>query len=192
MQPTDNIHTHANKWKELFKNITARWGEFGPTKLEPLQTPAEEHNKFQACLFLCLLDRNRYGHVIKELNNDFLLTQKGYPESIDEVVLYLDGRMDPHHNNKRSDTRTTTNIDGSNEGTRATSFSQTTDEDNDTTVEHLGGAREAQFYQALDQRIPGISMMHIRTTDSDSDNDYTIDWTGDKIKKTRDKIKKTR
>jgi hypothetical protein len=94
--------------------------------------------------------------------------------------------MDPHNNNRniRSETRTTTTTDGSNKGTCATSFNQTTDTDNDSTVEHIGGAREAQFYQALDQRAAGISMMHLRTHDSNSDNDYIIDWTGDKIKKT--------
>jgi hypothetical protein len=79
MHPSDSIHAHAAKWKELLKNVTSRWGDFGPVKLEAAQSSAEERGKLQACLFLATLDRGRYGHVVQELNNDYLISQKVTP-----------------------------------------------------------------------------------------------------------------
>jgi hypothetical protein len=169
----DTIHTHATQWKELLKSVTARWGDFGPTKLATLETASEEQSKFQACLFLCLLDRSRFDHVVRDLNNDFLLTQQGYPKSIDDMVTYIDGRMDHKHKSRKNNKPGTPNkppVDGENEGTRATSFSQTADNDSDGDIE------ETQFHQAALTGFRDFSF--VSTHDSDSESDTAVDWHG--------------
>jgi hypothetical protein len=187
MQHNDNIHTHAVKWKELLKNITSRWGNFGPTNLEPLQTHDEETNKLHACLFLSGLDRGKYGHVVQELNNEYLLNQSGYPKSVDEMVIYLDSRMErkfhkrPGHKNGNKPTND--NDDGEDEGTGATSFAQAASEQATEQRE------EAHFNQYLTRH--GISYTDYSfgpASDSESDSDYITDWHGGKIAK-KDKKK---
>jgi hypothetical protein len=189
MHPNDNVHAHAIKWKELLKNIISRWGEFTPTNLEPLQTVEEERNKLHACLFLSGLDRGKYGHVVQELNNDYLLSQTGYPKSVDEMIIYLDSRMERRHNNKKQGHKNGNksnddNVDdGDDGGLRTTSFAQAASEQ--ATEQHT----EAQFNQYLTRH--GISYHDFSFgADSDSDSDYITDWHGGKTTKTSKKKKK--
>jgi hypothetical protein len=187
MEPTDSIHVHAAKWKELLKNITTRWGAFGPTKLEAGQDIDEEQAKFQACLFLYRLDRSRYGRVTQELNNDFLLTQQGYPKSIDDAVLYLDGRIDHKPNtqrNKRGNTKTS-NTDGANEGIGGTSFQQTDSASGNDDTDEI---TDAQFHQYCASQ--GISFHDFSfPTDDDSHSEHEVDWCGSTPKKNKQKRK---
>jgi hypothetical protein len=192
MQPGDDLSEYAEKWKELCKSVTTAWGSFGPTNIEEEEDLDEEQEKFRACLFLQNLATNRYGSVKEELNNTYLLTKTGYPQTVDAMVRYLDSRLERKQDHKQqhqpnpNKPRPASNIDGEDGGTRATSFSQrsTLEQDDETSDEPLGGTREAQFYQALRQRSAGVSLFNIREdSDTDSETDYITDWTGEKIRK---------
>jgi hypothetical protein len=173
MHSSNNVHTHATKWKELLKGVTSRWGDFGPTNLEPLQTPEEERNKLHACLFLNSLDHGRYGHVIQELNNDYLLAQTGYPKSVDDMVIYLDSRMERTPKFKpgqRPGTQFQTSEAPDNEGTNATSFHQTHSTSNKEDEDEI---TDAQFHQHMDKL--GISFHDFSFCD-DSGSDSDVGW----------------
>jgi hypothetical protein len=186
MHPSDSIHAHAAKWKELLKNVTSRWGDFGPTKLEAGQSLDEERDKLHACLLLANLDRGRYGHVIQELNNDYLIAQKGYPPSIDGMITYLDGRMDRNKNKQRQ--VTSSNVDNEHEGTGATSFHQT---DSTSNTHKDDDITEAQFHQYLNSI--GVSYHDFSLGVGDSESESEVGWPAETIKKhnKKNKHKKT-
>jgi hypothetical protein len=186
MHSSDTVHTHATKWKELLKGVTSRWGDFGPTKLEPLQTQEEERNKLHACLFLNSLDRGRYGHVIQELNNEYLLTQTGYPKSVDDMVIYLDSRMERTTKYKPGQRPGNQPSDApDNEGTNATSFRQTTTDKEEEEDE----ITDAQFHQHMEKL--GISF-HDFSFGDDSGSDSDVGWPSPTKKSHKSKKNKKR
>ena len=70
-----------------------QWGLLVPTKIATGGRDKEARDKFLACTFLAGVDQKRYGKVVHELNNAFLIGQKNYPTTVENAVTMLSHHM---------------------------------------------------------------------------------------------------
>ena len=99
----EDLATFYNRWMSQLEVLESQYGVLVPTELVDTNIDKDEAEKhFKACLFLLAVDRKKYGHVLEELNNQYLNGARPYPTSVEGVINMLTHRID----NRTHDDRT--------------------------------------------------------------------------------------
>ena len=133
----EEITVFYKRWMSQIDVLESQYGPIVPLGLVDTNIDKDEAKKhFKACMFLLAVDRKRYGHVLEELNNQYLNGAKPYPTSVEGVVNMLAHQIDSRNHDDRSRGNNNNNNGppppDDNDGTKnAKSFHQTQEQDND-------------------------------------------------------------
>ena len=79
----------------------SQWGKLVPAILAAKETSNDvSRNKFLACIFLAGVDQKKYGKLVNNLNNDYLMGQKKYLKTVKSAMMMLSYYMGTGGNSK--------------------------------------------------------------------------------------------
>lgn len=116
----ESLANFYKRWDAQLEATEAMMGELIPHKMKGKKTEDQEkaREKFLACVFLGSTHRDRYKSAIDDLNNNFLVSKKSYPEDVTSMLNFLSNRRGHSGGQSRS-------VDDMMDGIKAVSFSQT-------------------------------------------------------------------
>ena len=86
----EDITVFYKRWMSQIDVLESQYGTIVPLGLVDNNIDKDEAEKcFKACMFLLAVDRKRYGHVLEELNSQYLNGTKPYPTLVEGVVNML-------------------------------------------------------------------------------------------------------
>jgi hypothetical protein len=122
-QNNESLPVFFKRWNSNARDVAElQWGPMYPTKLMTTKTveseteatdnveatvservednSAEVWNKFQASLYLALVNMSKHGKVIEELQHQYLNKQDNYPTTPEDAMTMLSHRQDTTHKEK--------------------------------------------------------------------------------------------
>jgi hypothetical protein len=118
-QNEESLPAFYKRWINATDVTELQWGPMYPTKLATTKTvesetdkaeatvsehvednSAEVRNKFQASLYLTLVDMFKHGKVTEKLQHQYLNKQDNYPNTPENAMTMLSHRQDTTHKKK--------------------------------------------------------------------------------------------